>query len=366
MTLAFGDLIALADDTENTTFFRARLFRFPSLLRQIEESGKEPARPSINLAMILLEEQLVPPNAAREDLYQVLQELLKLRWSSYRKALKRCRRKFSKKSVHALRVEIRRMQSTLALLGAALPHDLILPLECELRERIKALSRLRDTHIQIDAIAEMLDHEPKLKPFHAWLRRRERRLGKRLDRTLAEARTGPATRRALQMRRALHDRSEDGEREANLEAVLLGAAGRAFEDVIRHYRHVTPANVAAIHRMRVAFKRFRYMAEALAGVISGITERQLRAMQTYQSRMGQIQDAEVLLKRAEKFARKGKWDEGCFRAFQSKMLRRRARLVKGFLASADRLLTFWPPQSRQMSQTRRSNGTVHSPARYRR
>jgi CHAD domain-containing protein len=316
--------------------------------------------------MILLEERLVTGTEPRKDLHQALEELLKRRWSSYGKALKRCRKKFSKKPVHALRVEIRRMQSTLSLLSAALPPDLILPLECELRDRIKALSRLRDTHIQIDATAEMLDAQPELKPFHGWLRRRERRLRKRLKRRLAEGRASRATPCLSRMRRALHDLSEYVEREQELEARLFRAVERTFVEVVRHYHHLASTNVAAVHRMRVAFKRFRYMAEALAGVVSDITGRQLRAMQVYQSRMGEIQDAEVLLKRAKKFAGKGKWDKGSFRAFRAKMLRRRARVTKAFLASADRLLTFWPPQSRQVPYGRRTNGTLHSPARYRR
>jgi len=316
--------------------------------------------------MILLEEHVVTSSEGNDGLCQPLQELLDLRWSSYRKALKRCRKKFSKKAVHALRVEIRRMQSMLCLLSAALPRELILPLECELRKRIKALSRLRDTHVQIDAIAEMLDDEPELEPFHGWLCRRERRLGRRLEQTLAEASTGKVARRVSQVSRALRDFAKNAVREQNLEDVLVEATGRAFEDVTRNYRRLTAANIAAIHRMRVAFKRFRYMVEALARVLPGITDRQLRALQAYQSRMGRIQDAEVLLKRAEKFARKGKLDKSAFRTFRGKMLASRARLVKGFLASADRLLTFWPPPSRPMSQGRRSNGIVYSPARHRR
>src|SRR5262245_19862192 len=153
--------------------------------------------------MILLEEHLVAPTETSDDLLQGLREVLELRWSSYRKALKRCRRKFSEKAVHALRVEIRRMQSMLLLLGAALPPDSVLPLQCELRARLKALSRLRDTHVQIDALAKLLDDQPELKSFRDWLRRRERRLTKRLKRELTEAHTDKATRRVLRMDRRL-------------------------------------------------------------------------------------------------------------------------------------------------------------------
>ena len=316
-------------------------------------------------SMILLEENFVGHREAGNDLRESLERLLDLRWSCYRKALKQCRKKFSKKSVHELRVEIRRMQSTLALLEAVLPHDLILPLECELRNRIKALSRLRDTQVQMDTVAEMLDESPELESFHKWLKHRECRLAKRLERTLAEARMGQMTRRVSRLIRALRDLAENRHRRRNLDAMLTRATSHAFKSVAVYHRHLAPENVAAIHEMRVAFKRFRYMAEGLAKVLPGISERQLRAMQAYQSSMGEIQDVDVLIKRTEKLAKRGKLGEDFFQRFRKKLLLRRAGLVKRFLASAHRLFKFWPLGAQRESNGKTIHGIVYSPARHR-
>lgn len=310
--------------------------------------------------MILLEEPLSDRAEVTHLLAESFGEVLDLRWSNYRKALKRCRKRFSEKSVHALRVEIRRMLSTLALLESALPDENIARLQRELKGQRKALSSLRDTQVQMDAIAKMLDDSPELEPFYDWLRRKERRLVKRLELELAEARTSKATRRVSQLSRALRDLGDGADR--NIDARLIHATSRAFKKTIALYQHVGPENVPAIHRMRTAFKKFRYMVEALASVVSGITDGQLRAMQAYQTSMGEIQDVDVLLARLAKFADRAEPDES-FPAFRERLLRRRARLVNRFLASADKVLNFWPPHAHRAFNRRRTNGVAYSPAR---
>src|ERR1043166_4272584 len=107
--------------------------------------------------MIRLEEQLGFCAESAPRARHTLEGLLDLRWRSYCKAYKRCRKKFSENSVHVLRVEIRRMMSALSLVAAVVPHDPVLDAECELKAHLKALSRLRDTQVQIQAVAEMLE-----------------------------------------------------------------------------------------------------------------------------------------------------------------------------------------------------------------
>ena len=154
----------------------------------------------------------------------------------------------------------------------------------------------------------------------------------------------------------MREASGSGNEEQKLEARLANATGRAFETVRARYRHVGRRNLAMIHQIRIAFKKFRYMVEALASIVPGISDRQLRAMQAYQQRLGKIQDVEVLLARLEKFAKKGELEESFFQAFREKLLRRRDRLVTRFLSSADRLLEFWPIQPRFPLAARRTTG----------
>jgi len=305
--------------------------------------------------MIRLEEQYAIRAEATGGVRQSLEALLAIRGRSYRKALKRCRRQFSEKSVHALRVEIRRILSMLALIAAASRHDEIATLERELKDRLKSLSRLRDTQVQLDAVGKMLRDEPALERFHDWLRCKERRSIKRLRGELAQVRAGKTGRRIEGLSGNLREFVGRGNEREDLEQRLVGATAEAFEMVMARYGPTGPRDLATIHRVRLAFKKFRYMAEALARVVPGlITDRRLRAMRSYQKRVGEIQDVEVLLARFKKFTKKEESDKRLCEGFRDKLLGRRARLVKRFLNSADRLPEFWPIQPRRHSITRSS------------
>lgn len=276
---------------------------------------------------------------------EALESLLKERWSNYRRALKQCRNEFSEQRVHALRVEIRRVLSMLTMLEAVLPGKRINPVRDPLRRRLKAFSRLRDTHVQLLLIKGMKGTTkggPELKEFQQSLRRKERRLVRRLARQLKKARHGQMTRRVRTLRRAVRQSMDAAGPAWHFEAALLRAIRHAFADVGVQYRKVDAAEPATVHRLRIAFKKFRYMTESLAQTGPGVSGRRLRAMHGYQTRMGEIQDVEVLLARLEKFARKSGASPGALEPFRSELLRRRARLVKKFMASAEQLWEFRP------------------------
>ena len=97
-----------------------------------------------------------------------------------------------------------------------------------------------------------------------------------------------------------------GNEREDLEQRLVDATTEAFEMVMACYGRTGPRDLPTIHRVRLAFKKFRYMAEVLAKVVPGIlTDRQIRSMRSYQKRVGEIQDVEVLLARFKKFTKKG-------------------------------------------------------------
>ena len=63
-------------------------------------------------------------------------------------------------------------------------------------------------------------------------------------------------------------------------------------------------NPRTIHRLRIAFKRFRYLCELLEPFLSGVTETRLERMRHYQGASGEIQDLAVLLARLERAVKK--------------------------------------------------------------
>jgi len=65
-------------------------------------------------------------------------------------------------------------------------------------------------------------------------------------------------------------------------------------------------------------------------------------MHDYQTMMGDIQDAQVLLTAFEEFLRKKSIEPQSARAFREHLLHRRKRLVQAYLGVADHLLKFCP------------------------
>src|SRR5438477_6653721 len=113
------------------------------------------------------------PMVLREDLLEALRE----RWKSYRGALKRCRKRASEPKVHALRVETRRLLSTLEVLGSLVAHARIFKARKKLKEQLDSFDELRDTHVQLIYVREIVSHFPELDPIYKKLKRRAGRLG---------------------------------------------------------------------------------------------------------------------------------------------------------------------------------------------
>ena len=118
---------------------------------------------------------------------------------------------------------------------------------------------------------------------------------------------------------------------------------QAFARVARLCRHVRAGDTKTIHRTRIAFKRFRYMVEALAPLLPAVTPDHRRAMRGYQCMMGDIQDMEVLLAALDKFVQKEGVDAGSARRLKKELVRWRQLLIQIYLNAAGRLRRFWPP-----------------------
>jgi inorganic triphosphatase YgiF len=82
--------------------------------------------------------QADPAPVQTADVLQHLGESLNTQWRRYRKRLRRCQGQFSQDAVHDVRVETRRLLSTIELLGAFIP-------ERDIQKVRRALKRHLDT-----------------------------------------------------------------------------------------------------------------------------------------------------------------------------------------------------------------------------
>jgi CHAD domain-containing protein len=287
----------------------------------------------------------------------------------YRKAFKRCQRDFSENSVHELRVETRRMLALGTLLRAMWRDDRLAEIDRCLKRMFKRLSRLRDTHVQLMFVEEAQERFPELAKFHKALAKREVRLTRRLAASVDKFPLRRVQRLVRSVRKNYRSRGKRTSSHHNEWSRVCRHLDNGFLRVTKLRSEIDPQDSVTIHRVRVAFKKFRYLVELLQSMLTGVTARQIEAMHEYQSMMGEIQDVETLQAALDEYVSKKKSRLGAHLHFRDYLRKRRAALVRTYLHHADRLDSFWPPRSapapkhRRQAHKRRTSGETRDTAR---
>ena len=281
----------------------------------------------------------------------------------YRKAFKRCQRDFSENSVHELRVETRRMLALGTLFRAMWWDDRLAEIERCLKRMFKRLSRLRDTHVQLMFVEEAQERFPELAKFHKALAKREVRLTRRLEASVDKFPLRRVQKLVRSVRKNHRSRRKRASSHHNEWSRVCRHLDDTFKRVTELRSEINPQDSVTIHRVRVAFKKFRYLVELLQSMLTGVTAHQIEAMHDYQSMMGEIQDVETLQGTLNEYVSKKKSRLGKHLHFRDYLTKRRATLVRTYLHQADRLDSFWPPRSADARKHRRTRISRKATAR---
>ena len=103
-----------------------------------------------------------------------LRKDLKKQSRRYRKRLKQCQKEFSESAVHSLRVQSRRLLSTVELLEHFLPAVDQDRIRHALKCNLDIFDDLRDTQVQLLTIRKMGRSFSLSRSFHAWLQKGRR------------------------------------------------------------------------------------------------------------------------------------------------------------------------------------------------
>ena len=287
------------------------------------------------------------------DVLKHLGDSLNTQWRRYRKRLKRCQERFSEDAVHDVRVETRRLLSTIELLGAFIPERDIKKVRRALKRHLDTFDQLRDTQVQLGYVGRMAGTFPDAHAFYDWLRNRKARFTRTTRKAVKHIKTKRLGRCLAAFEKEIRLQRKRIPREQAF-AIVQRAINQAFARVAQLCRHVRADDTKTIHRTRIAFKRFRYMVEALSPLLPAVTEDHRRAMRGYQCMMGDIQDMEVLLAALDKFVQKEGVNAASARRLKKELVRWRQMLIQIYLNAAGRLRRFWPPPGlRQPTQKRK-------------
>jgi len=265
---------------------------------------------------------------------QFLLDALENRWKKYRMEIKRCRAEFSNEAVHDVRVALRRLISLIQLLNSIEPRLCLRKLRRAFKNQIDEFDELRDTQVMLAEISETISGLPELEKFQKHLARVEKGLLKDLRKKIKNLHLKEVTRRVRKTREALTDETKD-----DFAAAILRSVDEAFLVALQKYERVDPAHPPTIHRLRVAFKKFRYTVEIAHPLLENFPQDNLKGMHEYQSLMGEIQDADVFLQALDDFQPNvsSSVPEPVHHYYES----RHADAISAYLKDKDMLNTFW-------------------------
>jgi CHAD domain-containing protein len=305
--------------------------RTRAILNAVAKNGKSPSRPKSPAVLL------------RGNTLQHLASAFKKQWRRYRKALKSCQERFSSEAVHVSRVETRRLLAIIGLLSPFLLHQRAQKLQTLLKHHLDTFDELRDTQVQLQSLNKLKSRFSAAPPFCDYLRKREKRFAQQTRKNIKDFKTKRIAKIVAAGRVELKRWRKKGATDA-ANTLLSRALSASFARTQVLREQIVPENPRTIHCTRIAFKRFRYMVEILAAQLPQVDKEKLRAMHGYQTMMGDVQDAVVLLETWKQHASEHEIKSESAQAFEAELQRRLQRFIVTYLASASQLLEFWPQQ----------------------
>lgn len=226
----------------------------------------------------------------------------------------------SDEAIHDLRIAIRRVLAWIAVRDALLgPDPRLRHTRASLKTLMAPLGKLRDAHVKRDRIRKILPEGDEASYSYAvqvasdvlrWEGRVRGHLGARSTARLRvpalKKRGKPGAKGEIRVLAERHLRTLEKEVAKQREAAL------------------DPARPEALHRMRLAFKKYRYAAEVFAPLFPRAGKADAKRHHAFQALLGTIHDCDVILAEALSFRRdllgRGKDCalEIVFRAFREK------------------------------------------------
>ena len=270
---------------------------------------------------------------------------LNRQWRRYRKALKRCQRDFSEASIHASRIEARRLAAHLELLRVFVQRRALEKASQSIKRHLDTFDRLRDAQVQLIILQKEGRAIHGSEAIRKITVKHAQRCQRKAERRIRRVKTRQLGRVAESLIERLHFGGKNPEWMRLDRKTIIRNADAAFTRVVECRRHMNGADPATIHHTRVAFKCFRYMMESMRLLFPEITRRRLAAMKAFQDVLGELQDTDVFLARVDKLIAKERVEATETLPFRRWLVRRHVRHVNRCLRRANVVFKFWPLKS---------------------
>lgn len=207
----------------------------------------------------------------------------------YEKNYRRIRKHGDEKSIHLLRVSTRRLLAMMDLFNGHIPASISKKARKRAKGIFAGLGPLRDLQIQIQLLPSLTPETDDIEPFYAELRAEAEILAGAQFQKLPPKVPGSIRKTVRAIVDFLETTKENRDGTA-LGLELHHKVDTAFRKVRQLASRADPSKPETIHALRIAFKRFRYMAEFLAPLTPSINRETLDRYRWFQQTMGDIQD----------------------------------------------------------------------------
>jgi phosphohistidine phosphatase len=271
-----------------------------------------------------------------------LPQVLHQRWKQYRRTFVNLRRSgLAEKEVHDFRVASRRIISLLRLLDDLEPIPSARKLERRMKTRFDALSRLRDVQVEILLTLPLRLEYRAAANFSESLARRENRLLRRVAASVHDnglEREAQGIEKVLRAVPAFEEHLPGGTTLRSAVAAHLDSLRSAVSDRLAA---ADPEQPRTIHRLRIAFKKYRYALEVAAALFPESGTGELRHdAKRWQTAMGDINDWSVFRADLADFARRGRCDREGVARLADRAEERERETIAAFWRERDSLGDF--------------------------
>jgi len=203
----------------------------------------------------------------------------------------------SEDAIHDLRVSIRRVLAWIAVREELIgPDPALREARGALKRLMSPLGRLRDAHVKRDAIRRLVPSGDRTSYLYAVL------VASDVVRWEERVRDILRMRRTAKLRITAPKPRVAAARGIDVEPAAARLLARLAAAVARHREAaLSPGNPDALHRMRLAFKRYRYSWELLSPLFPGNSRAAAKRYHAFQTLLGTIHDCDVVLREAAAF-----------------------------------------------------------------
>lgn len=200
-------------------------------------------------------------------------------------------------NIHDLRVAIRRYLAALDCLKNCTPKLPTLKKErAAIKSLLDAYDEIRDLHVMIDHLTDNPRVFKPSSPFLSYLLTQVERIENN-ENIFAKEDARRASKNLAKVNKAVKNNVKKITKENSYTAL-----DSSFARVNHHANTIDQQDPDTVHRLRIAFKKFRYSVEFFSSQIETPPEDLFPRLRQLQTVLGEVQDASVLCQTMEQFA----------------------------------------------------------------